>query len=237
MALLGFLGSPSIAETLDSRERTLRPGDKSVETVVRTDERYSGDRLFQGPRGWGYWNYLSAPRPIQNPNLWPDMQSTYFIGRFALPAGARMVMNQGFPHSRYFQFALYVSKNSTFISTGETITGPDIQPDPGAVNPYVAGNRRDSDKRDFKLTVLAEDPPADRSQRTANTLYAGAVGGTLQGIIPSMFLMPDGAPANALKPDQDFPNHQVNWPTERPWIMLQLSNRSLNLSMVRYPNH
>ena len=57
-----------------------RFGDKSLENFIRTDTRYGHDGLFQGPRGWGYWNYLEYPRPIQNPNLWPDMQSTYFIG-------------------------------------------------------------------------------------------------------------------------------------------------------------
>jgi hypothetical protein len=183
VACLGMQPIWAGAETLDPTGRTLRPGDKSVEAVVRTDERYGADGLFQGPRGWGYWNYLSDPRPIQNPNLWPDMHSTYFIARFELPAGARMVMKQGFPHTRYFQFALYVSENNTFVSNGETITGPGIQPDPGAVNPYVAGNRRDSDNRDFTLTILAEDPPADPSQRVANTLYAGAAGGVLQGVL------------------------------------------------------
>lgn len=184
-AAIGFaaVGLSASAETLDPTGRTMRQGDKSIETVVRTDERYGAKELFQGPRGWGYWNYLSDPRPIQNPNLWPDMQSTYFIGRFELPAGASMVMQQDFPHSRYFQFALYVAENNTFVSNGETITGPDIKPDPGAVNPYVVGNRRDSDKRGFALTILAEDPPSDPAKRQPNTLYAGGSGGVLQGVI------------------------------------------------------
>ncbi len=169
---LGTFATAVNAELLDPTGRTMRPGDKSVETVVRTDERYGAEGLFQGPRGWGYWNYLSKPRPIQDPNLWPDMQSTYFIGQFELPPGARMVMKQAFPHSRYFQLALYVSKDNTFVSNGESVTGPDIAPDSGAINPFVVGNRRESDKRGFTLTVLAEDPPGDATKRTANTLYA-----------------------------------------------------------------
>lgn len=180
---LGLQPVAATAEALDPTGRTLREGDKSLETVVRTDERYGADGLFQGPRGWGYWNYLSKPRAIQNPNLWPDMQSTYFIGRFELPAGAKMVLKQDFPRARYFQFALYVSENNTFVSNGETITGPDILPDDGAVNPFVVGNRRDSDQRGFTLTILAEDPPTDVAQRAPNTLYAGAAGGVLQGVL------------------------------------------------------
>ncbi len=180
---LGTFATAVNAELLDPTGRTMRPGDKSVETVVRTDERYGAEGLFQGPRGWGYWNYLSKPRPIQDPNLWPDMQSTYFIGQFELPPGARMVMKQAFPHSRYFQLALYVSKDNTFVSNGESVTGPDIAPDSGAINPFVVGNRRESDKRGFTLTVLAEDPPGDATKRTANTLYAGASGGALQAVL------------------------------------------------------
>jgi hypothetical protein len=34
-----------------------RFGDKSLENFIRTDQRYGHDGLFQGPRGWGYWNY------------------------------------------------------------------------------------------------------------------------------------------------------------------------------------
>ena len=36
----------------------VRFGDRSLESTIRTDERYGHDGLFQGPRGWVYWNYL-----------------------------------------------------------------------------------------------------------------------------------------------------------------------------------
>ena len=55
-----------------------RFGDKSLETVIRTDQRYGGDSFFQGPRGWPYWNLLEYPKPIQNPNLWPDTRIDLF---------------------------------------------------------------------------------------------------------------------------------------------------------------
>ena len=74
-----------------------RFGDKSLENIVRTDERYGHDGVFQGPRGWAYWNHLEYPKPIQNPNLWPDTQSTYFLGRLELPAGSVMTMDFTLP--------------------------------------------------------------------------------------------------------------------------------------------
>ncbi len=156
-----------------------RFGDKSLENFIRTDTRYGHDGLFQGPRGWGYWHYLEYPRPIQNPNLWPDMQSTYFIGRFALPAGATLTLNYTYPRARYFQFALYKEARGTFVSIGEALEGPDFEPDPGSTNPFRVGARRLFDKRNFTLRIVADSAPADRKSRAKNTLYAGKDGGEL----------------------------------------------------------
>src|SRR6266705_857939 len=119
----------------DFKARELkRPGDKSLETVIRTDERYGHDGLFQGPRGWDYWNYLEYPKPIQNPNLWPDTQSTYFLGRLALPAGSSLTLRVKYPRARYFELALYKWEHNTFVAT-EALSGPKIEPDAGSTDP------------------------------------------------------------------------------------------------------
>jgi hypothetical protein len=156
-----------------------RFGDKSLENFVRTDTQYGHDGLFQGPRGWGYWNYLEYPRPIQNPNLWPDMQSTYFIGRLALPEGATLTLNYTYPRARYFQFALYKAERGTFVSIGEDLSGPHIEPDPGSTNPFRVGANRLAERRNFTLRILAENAPADPKQRARNALYVGKGGGEL----------------------------------------------------------
>jgi hypothetical protein len=161
-------------------ERVKRTGDKSFEMVVRTDERYGHDGLFQGPRGWPYWNYLEYPKPIQNPNLWPDTQSTYFIGRFALPTGSSLTLHFTYPHARYFQFALYKWEHNTFVSTGEALAGKDIEPDPGSINPFRVGANRLAEPRNFTLRILAAAAPGDPKQGARNTLYAGSDGGELQ---------------------------------------------------------
>lgn len=156
-----------------------RFGDKSLETIIRTDDRYGNDGLFHGPRGWGYWHYLEYPRPIQNPNLWPDWQSTYFIGRIEMPAGATLTLNGTFPHSRYFQFALYKKEGTTFVSIGEALAGSKIEPDPGSTNPFKVGGDRLAERRDFTLNVIAKDAPADPNKRDFNGLYVGKDGGEL----------------------------------------------------------
>jgi hypothetical protein len=159
--------------------KVTRFGDKSLENVIRTDERYGHDGLLQGPRGWDYWNYLEYPRPIQNPNLWPDMQSTYFIGGLAMPAGSGLTLNYTYPHARYFQFALYKAERGTFVFIGEALAGPEIEPDPGSTNPFRVGANRLAEPRNFTLRIRAADAPADPKQREKNTLYAGKGGGEL----------------------------------------------------------
>lgn len=50
------------------------------------------------------------------------MRSTYFIGRFAVPAGSSMTLRGKFPNSRFFQFALYKFERSTFVAFGEPMS-------------------------------------------------------------------------------------------------------------------
>ncbi|REK21583.1 MAG: hypothetical protein DWQ41_21195 [Planctomycetota bacterium] len=173
-------GSP---ENRVAAESVSPHAEKSLGNVIRTDDRYGHDGLFQGPRGWVYWNFLENPKPIQNPNLWPDLQSTYFIGRFAMPAGSRMTLRGRFPYARFFQFALYKFERETFVSINETLRGPDFEPDPGSVNPFRVGADRLADQRDYTIHILAEDPPKDVGQRARNTLYVGRDEVDLEGVI------------------------------------------------------
>jgi len=174
-----LLFSPPALYAREGFHEIVRAGDKSPENVVRTDERYGHDGLFQGPRGWDYWNILESPRPIQNPNLWPDTQSTYFIGRLAMPAGSALTLHFTYPHARYFQFALYEAEHGTFVSTGQALGGPEIEPDPGSTNPFRVGSDRLAERRAFTLRILAENAPGDATRAAANTLFAGGDGGEL----------------------------------------------------------
>ncbi len=164
-------------------EYPIRFGDRTVEGTVRTDERYGRDGLFQGPRGWCYWNFLENPQPIQNSNLWPDMRSTYFLGRFAMPAGSSMTLRGEFPQVRFFQFALYKWERNTFVAIGESLKGNEIEPDSGSTNPFRVGADRLAKQRSFTIRILAEDPPKEASQREQNTLYVGREGKDIQAVI------------------------------------------------------
>ncbi len=157
-----------------------RYGNLSMEAVIRTDERYGSDSLFQGPRGWHYWNYLAQPKPFQNPNLWPDMASTFFLSQLTMPAGSTLTLRATYPHVRYFQFALYREERDTYVSIGEAFTGQEIEPDPGSSNPFLVGADRLAEPRNFTLRILAEAPPIEPKDRKPNTLYVGRDGKKIQ---------------------------------------------------------
>ena len=190
-----------------------RLGDKSLENIVRTDERYGHDGVFQGPRGWGYWNHLEYPKPIQNPNLWPDTQSTYFLGRLELPAGSVMTMDFRYPQARYFQFALYRWERNTFVAA-DAIAGPEIEPEPGSTNPFRVGANRLGERRDFKLRIVADDAPVAPKKRAPNTVYAGKAGGQIEGVI-RIYLSDQGrdgagwGPADASYGSRGFPTYSA----------------------------
>ncbi len=151
-----------------------RYGDLELGAVIRTDERYNKNGLFQGPRGWAYWNLVENPKPYQDPNLWPDKRPTYFFGQLVMPAGSSLTIQGRFPYARYFKFSLYKFERSTFVAVpGGSLAGYDIEPDPGSGNPFKVGADRLVKNRNFTLHLLAEDPPATPADRPKNTVYVG----------------------------------------------------------------
>jgi len=69
VALLVTMTMQTLAQTPFTREKraaaqgTDRYGDLPLGAVIRTDERYNKPGLFQGPRGWDYWNRMENPKP------------------------------------------------------------------------------------------------------------------------------------------------------------------------------
>jgi hypothetical protein len=162
-----ILAHRSMAKSLE------RFGDLPLGAVIRTDERYGPQELFQ-PRGWDYWYRLENPRPGQDPNLWPDKRPTYMTAGLVMPAGSSLIVRGAFPHARYFKLAFYKFEHGTFVAlAGESFAGWEIEPDPGSANPYRVGADRRAENRSYTLRVLADDPPKDSAARAKNTLYVG----------------------------------------------------------------
>jgi LuxR family maltose regulon positive regulatory protein len=81
-----------------------RLGNKSLETVLRTDELYGHDGLWLGPRGRDYGVMLPNPKPYQHANLYPDPNATYWFAIMEMPAGSVLTLRGRYPHGRYMQF-------------------------------------------------------------------------------------------------------------------------------------
>lgn len=177
---------PAHAETPFTREKRQagqvvdRYGDVPLGAIFRTDERYNKNSLFQGPRGWDYWNYLTNPQPYQDPNLWPDKRPTYFFGQMVMPAGSSLTIHGRFPHCRYFKFNIYKFERNTFVAmAGTSLAGYDIEPDAGSGNPFKVGADREVNNRDYTVHVLADDAPQNAADRPKNTVYVGKDASTI----------------------------------------------------------
>jgi hypothetical protein len=141
----------------------MRLGDRSFENIVRTDERYGHDGFWLGPRGRDYGALLEHPKPYQIANLYPDSNASYWIAQYELPVGAKLTLHGRFAHCRYMSFALYrPDPLGSFTATSEAIVDHEITPDPGSVNPFVPGNPRLGENRNYTVHIVGEEAPARR---------------------------------------------------------------------------
>ena len=102
----------------------------------------------------------------------PEESATYWLSRFNLPDGAKLVLRGRYPHGRYMSLNAYANAVPT-----DALSDIAIRPRPGHTNPFVAGHRRDLRKRSWEVEVLDAPPPADRTERAPNTIYARPAGG------------------------------------------------------------
>ena len=158
-----------------------RPGNKTLETVLKTDELFGKDELWLGPRGRDYGELLPDPKPYQIANLYPDPNSSYWFAFLKMPPGSVLHIRGRYPFSRYFQYALYRSDPDMggYTATGENLLDDHIEPEAGSENPFVPGTRRKGENRDYHVRISNTDAPADAADRDPNTMYAG-VGNQIQ---------------------------------------------------------
>jgi hypothetical protein len=115
---------------------------------------------------------LPNTKPYQHANLYPDQQATYWFAILEMEPGTVLTLSGRYPYARYFQLALYrPGPMGSFSATGEALVDHQIAPDRGSVNPFVPGNSRLGDERDYTVRVVVADPPSDESSGEPNTLY------------------------------------------------------------------
>jgi hypothetical protein len=134
-----------------------------------TNDKYGHDCFWAPPKGVDYGK-LPGALPIQTPNLYPDVGSTYFVGQYILPGGATLTFNGRYPKSRYMSWTIFRSVGGGQLGPGDHMRDLNIAPDKGSVNPFVPRNRRDVRKRNYTLNVVHGLRP---SKRAPNTIYTG----------------------------------------------------------------
>ncbi len=128
----------------------------------------------QGSSNVGPIDEIDYPVPGTN-IIAPDTDTVYYYTRFQLPAGATITLHGQFPHARFFSLTTYVTKGTEPGLPSTSIYDEQINPDPGSVNPFRAGEDRRAKNRSYTLTINGQTPPAEPA---ANTLYAGQEGKT-----------------------------------------------------------
>ena len=109
--------------------------------------------------------------------LGPDTNVVYYYTRFQLPAGGTVTLHGEFPHSRFMSFTTYKTVNGEPGIASTSLVDEQINPDPGSINPYRAGQSRLSPHRSFTITISGQTPPAEPAP---NTLYVGQEGKTAE---------------------------------------------------------
>jgi len=136
--------------------------------AVETNEKYGHDCFWAPPKGMDYAN-LPGAKPIQKPNLYPDVGSTYFVAQYVLPEGASLTFHGRFGHERYMSWTMFGRPGELGqIASADHLRDFQIEPDRGSVNPFLPGESRNGGPRRYTFHVVSGDIPA---KRAPNTIY------------------------------------------------------------------
>ncbi|MCB0875751.1 MAG: hypothetical protein KDB46_06095 [Solirubrobacterales bacterium] len=136
--------------------------------AVETNKKYGHDCFWAPPKGMDY-AYLPNAKPIQKPNLYPDVGSTYFVGQYVLPEGASLTFHGKFGHQRYMSWTMFGRPGELGqIASADHLRDFQIKPDKGSVNPFLPGGSRKGGPRNYTFHVVSGDIPA---KRAPNTIY------------------------------------------------------------------
>lgn len=131
-------------------------------TAARTPSNH--DCFWLGPISTNV--RAAGPEHFDGRNFnFPEESATYWLARYRLQAGQKLVLRGRYPHARYESLNSYAA-GVPQASLPDTA----IRSDPGSTNPFVAGARRNRSKRSWTVTVLDQAPPA--SGAAQNTLSA-----------------------------------------------------------------
>lgn len=111
--------------------------------------------------------FWSDPYSIDNPAsnfAYPDTGATYWHARYKLPEGASLRLKGQYPYARYMSFNSYREDASPAFA----LMDQNIAADTGSINPFISGNERNNENRDYQIQILNGEAPQSPLN---NTLY------------------------------------------------------------------
>ena len=111
--------------------------------------------------------FWSDPYSIDNPATnfaYPDTGATYWHARYKLPEGASLRLKGQYPYARYMSFNSYREDASPAFA----LMDQNIASDTGSMNPFISGNPRNNENRDYQIQILNGEAP---EFPLSNTLY------------------------------------------------------------------
>ena len=126
--------------------------------------------------------------PVQN-YAYPDFGARYWFSAFTMPAGATVVFDGEFQHGRYQSLNSYDGKTA---APTDALNDAATVPNKGSSNPFLPRAKRTVKDRSYTAYVVDQAPPADRSARATNTLYAGVPGQQTMTLIYRTYINDQG---------------------------------------------
>lgn len=126
---------------------------------------------------------------------YPDANVFYWAATFSIPEGAQLSIEGEFARSRYMSFISYDARGRPIESLADYLIAPRSEND---VNPYVIGNRRDSNDRNYSIRILPDAPKSQRAvgergtPESVNVLHAPPYGNGQHMVLYRIYL-PDDA--------------------------------------------
>lgn len=144
----------------------------SIKDMVEiTNSRYKNRHIIWGrPKGL-YYGDLPDSGIEQKANLYPDLQSTYFVADIKLPKDTVLIFKGTFPHARYFSMTVANQLGDGQIGNGQFLRGDQIIPDKGSENPFWSVDLRNCKNRNYTIRIKPGLVP-DNIEK--NTLYSNS---------------------------------------------------------------
>lgn len=134
---------------------------------------------------------MGMDEPTTN-KAYPDASALYWGARFRLPAGSTLRLDGRYPHARFMSINSYGLVDGVEHAAVDSLEDTQIKPDRGSVNPFRTGADRYTVRRDYRVSIPADDG-ARTSTSARNVLDVPDTNeGSVQELIYRVYL-PDRA--------------------------------------------